>query len=198
MRNACSHAYSAAYIAHRVLALPWAHWFLRALPRLTRGETSGDQRRLARGFASGVTARCRLRSGEEKWSTAMRHRTLLPLSLALLLVALAATCLKYASTTGSGGAPPATPSLLVCSPMPTPEPLPPVPVILDHRVSSGGTRAVVARASGDAPLSSRCPTAIVVNASCATSAGGRSPLLNQRRPAEGDGTTQPPGRKGGK
>jgi hypothetical protein len=131
----------------------------------------------------------------------MRHRTLLPLSLALLLIALAATCLAYASAPGSGSAPPANPPLPVCSLTPTPEPLPTVPVILDHHVSAGGARVAVARASGDVPVASRCATALVVNAPGA--AGGRGPIHNQRRAAAGDETmrpqvTRPPGRKGGK
>jgi hypothetical protein len=177
---------------------PGHTYFVRALPPLTRGETSGDQ---GGGASSSVTARCRLCSGEEKGSTAMRHRTLLPLSLALLLVALAATCLVNESAAGSGGAPPAIPPLPVCSPTPTPEPLPPVPVILDHHVSAGGARVAVARASGDVQVARRCTIALVVNAPGA--AGGRGPILHQRRAAAGDETmrplvTRPPGRKGGK
>jgi hypothetical protein len=133
----------------------------------------------------------------------MRHHTLLPLSLALLLVGLAATCLVYTSATGSGGAPPAVPPLPVCSPTPTPEPLPPFPVILDQRVSSGEARVAVARASADAPATSRCPTKVVANASGATPAGGRDPILNQRRAVAGDEkirppVTRPPGRKAGR
>jgi hypothetical protein len=93
----------------------------------------------------------------------MRHRTLLSLSLALLLVALAATCLVYASATAPGGAPPASPPLPVCAP--TPEPRPPVPVLLDQRVSAGGAPVAVARAPSDALVASRCPTVEVVNAS---------------------------------
>jgi hypothetical protein len=94
----------------------------------------------------------------------MRRRTLLPLSLALLLVALTATRLVYASATGSGAAPPAAPPRAVCSP--EPEPLPPVPVT-PHRVSAGGVVAG-ALAQGDSPVASRCPIALVVDASGAT------------------------------
>jgi hypothetical protein len=173
--------------------------FVRALPQLTRDATSGDQR----GAARRVTARCRLRSGEEKGSTAMRHRPLLPLSLALLVFGLAATCLVYVSATGSGGTPLATPPLPVCSPTPTLELLPPVPVTLDHRVSTGGAREAFAKAPGNVLVAARCPARVVVNAPGATPAGGRSPILRQWRAAAGDETVQPPvtrplGRKGGR
>jgi hypothetical protein len=111
----------------------------------------------------------------------MRHHTLLQVSLALLLVALATTWLLYESSAGPGGAPPPTPPLPICSPTPTPAQRPPGPVTIDHRESSEGARDAAAKASGDSPVATHCPTTVVVSAPGARPAGDRTLVHNRRR-----------------